>query len=365
MPQDKPASIDTTNTVVTIARDPWPIKVAKQLPKRVNKQVSLWLRWAVFVASVVALALALPHKPWEGLLAQVQLLQANWSVVVLVVLLCPVNWMLEALKWQVLSHNYSKLTYKQALVGVLTGLGIGALMPQWLGDFMGRTWHQQHETRRQQLSAVPALWLGNFAAFQVTHFFGLVGLAFLVWAWPGTELNLPISKLGTAPLFIWSTAALLTLTLAIYYRVAWFAQPLLRLRPLGKWRADLERSLHFADSIRTQALLLAVARYLVFFSQWWLLLRLAQPEQELALAAAIALIFSLKSSVPTLNLLGDLGVREYAAVVVLQWLGWQATQVIPLTLCVWVINLLFPTLLGLLFLWPGFRKYLVNKPETA
>jgi hypothetical protein len=86
-----------------------------------------------------------------------------------------------------------------------------------------------------------------------------------------------------------------------------------------------------------------------------LLLNLANPSTALALAAAIALIFSLKSSVPTLNLLGDLGIREYAAVFVLKWLGWESAQVIPLTLCIWIINLLFPTLVGFVFMLPIFK----------
>lgn len=311
------------------------------------KQSQLIFRWAVLVGSIIALAYTLPQKPWQGLLAQVDLLAAHWSTLILVVCLSPVNWALEALKWKTLARNYQQLSFGQAFIGVLTGLGIGALVPQWMGDFMGRTWHQEHTSRREQLKAVPAIWLGNFAAFQVTHFMGLAGLAYLVWQW-GVQVQRP-------ELFLASTAALLVLTLAIYFRVAWFAQPLLRLPFLGKWKADLQKSLQFSDTIRAQALMLAAIRYMVFFGQWWLLLRLANPATDMALAAAIALIFSLKSSVPTLNLLGDLGVREYAAVVVLKWLGWDSTTVIPLTLCIWIVNLLLPTLVGFVFMLPLLR----------
>lgn len=307
-----------------------------------------WVRLAILVACLVALGVSLPQKPWQELMAQFTILKNHWPVLVVLVLLSPLNWALEALKWKVIATHYQQLTFGQAFMGVLTGLGIGALLPQWIGDFMGRTWHQEHEDRRHQLKALPALWLSNFAAFQVTHCFGLVGLGYLVLFWQ-VDVKQP-------ELFMVATAALLVLTLHIYYRVQWYAQPVLKLKALGKWRTQLEQSLAFSDPIRTKALLIAVLRYAVFFSQWWLLLRIVNPATDLALAAAIALIFSLKSSVPTLNLLGDLGIRQAAAVFVLKWLGWHTEQVIALTLVIWIINLLLPTLVGMVFMLPWFNK---------
>jgi hypothetical protein len=126
--------------------------------------------------------------------------------------------------------------------------------------------------------------------------------------------------------------------------------------------------MQFTDRLRTIALALATLRYLTFFGQWWLLLRLARPATitDAILIAAIALIFSLKSSLPRLSLLGDLGVREYTAVVVLGWFGWQATQVLPLTLFIWVVNLLVPTLIGFVFMLPVFKaKYVTSSVSES
>lgn len=320
----------------------------------IMKQFGTLIKVGLLVACVVALAYALPQKPWPMLLGQLDLMWHNWPTTLLVILLCPLNWALEAIKWQVLSRSYRPVSFWTSYKGILTGLGIGALMPQGLGDFLGRTWHHKHDNDRQQLHAIPALWLGNFASFQVTHFFGLAGLSYLFWS------GQLMSQLGQMR---WSwgygvlTIALLALTLSVYYRVAWYAQPVLRLKWLSRWRPQLERSLQFGDKVRTQALVLATLRYLTFIGQWWLLLRLTGPPTttDLGLIAAICLIFSLKSSIPRLSLLGDLGVREYTAVIVLQWMGWQAAQVIPLTLFIWVVNLLVPTLIGFVLMLPFFR----------
>ncbi|HLP05048.1 MAG TPA: lysylphosphatidylglycerol synthase domain-containing protein, partial [Paludibacter sp.] len=69
-----------------------------------------------------------------------------WLVAVL--LLMPVNWMLEALKWKMLVVVVSEISFGNAVKAVLSGITTGFSTPNRLGEFLGRVASLHVDDRR-------------------------------------------------------------------------------------------------------------------------------------------------------------------------------------------------------------------------
>ena len=93
-------------------------------------------------------------------------------------------------------------------------------------------------------------------------------------------------------------------------------------------------------------LLLSGVRYVVFSAQFVLLARAVAPTAPwLELCIGVALIFFAKSAIPQVTL-GDLGVREGAAVYFLGNVGMGQAAALDASLALFGLNLLLPALVG-------------------
>ena len=63
----------------------------------------------------------------------------RWWWIMLTLLLLPLNWSLEAMKWRSLVGNLEKLSFAQSLSSVLVGTTTGFFTPNRLGEYPGRT----------------------------------------------------------------------------------------------------------------------------------------------------------------------------------------------------------------------------------
>ena len=110
---------------------------------------------------------------------------------------------------------------------------------------------------------------------------------------------------------------------------------------------ELAAALHrMPGSLWLRTLAWSVLFNLVFFTQFFILLG-STVEISLSVLATVPVIFSLKALLPAG--LMDLGVREASAVFVFRWLGWDPAPAFNAALLVYVINVLVPGLLGVLF----------------
>jgi uncharacterized membrane protein YbhN (UPF0104 family) len=91
---------------------------------------------------------------------------------------------------------------------------------------------------------------------------------------------------------------------------------------------------------------LSAVRYVVFSAQFVLLVHAFAPAAPWGpVAAGVAVVFLVKSALPQLTL-GDLGVREGAAVFVLAGAGVAPAEALNASLAVFVVNLVLPALAG-------------------
>ena len=255
--------------------------------------------------------------------------------------LVPLNWALESLKWQRLASKAVSITFREAFRGTLTGLAVGVAAPAQLGDTIGRVAALKSDDR---LKAIGAAVVSNGIQFYVSLIFGGWGLA-----WIGNRLGIDTS--GKYMLY----GLLISLCL-LGIMVVLFRKRLTNWQPR---RAFLVKSLSYFRIIGAYTstdLLVATGygmlRYLVFLSQFLLALSLFDfPMSLIDLAACVALIFLAKTLIPAINVLGDLGLREFTALFVFKQYNLPPEQVIAATFLVWTINVLGPILVGIFLIW--------------
>jgi hypothetical protein len=261
--------------------------------------------------------------------------------------LVPLNWGLEAWKWQRLAqHLEPGHSFGRSLRAVLLGLTLGFATPNRVGDYAARIL-ELHARRR--LEAVGAVFLGRYAQLVATVLAGGAGLLYFVvkfylGGYPAAQLGVGVAAtLGAA-------VALLPL-----YRSRLLLAVLALVRPLRRFRRYLAVMPTYSASELHVVLGLSGLRYAVFCGQFLLLLYAYGVRTSLGPAvAAVAGTFLFKSLVPSLNALADVGVRELSATHLFGLLGQPALPVLSASLSLWVINIALPSALGLLLL-PGLR----------
>ena len=97
-----------------------------------------------------------------------------------------------------------------------------------------------------------------------------------------------------------------------------------------------------------EILFFSLLRYIVFTFQFMLVLKafdISLPFWEII--SAIMLVYLLKSIVPFVNMIGELGLREIASVYVFGLLGQNEINVLYSSLVIWFVNICLPSLIGL------------------
>lgn len=271
-----------------------------------------------------------------------QILQENHFLTLIVMLfLVPVNWALESMKWQRLASKAVSITFREAFRGTLTGLAIGVAAPAQLGDTVGRVAALKSDNR---LKAIGAAVVSNGIQFYVSLIFGSWGLGYI-----GDKAGLDAT--GKISLY-----ALLVFLLLLGIVMVLFRRRLTDWKPEKKFLTKVLSYFRIMGAYTGADLfistLFGTARYLVFLTQFLLALSLfnfAVPFLELS--ACVALIFLAKTLIPAINVLGDLGLREFTALFVFKQYHLPAEEVIAATFLVWILNVLGPILIGIFLIW--------------
>jgi uncharacterized membrane protein YbhN (UPF0104 family) len=260
--------------------------------------------------------------------------------VLLAVALVRVNWCVEAWKWWHLARHLEPVSFRRSFRAVLVGLTLGFVTPNRVGDYAGRIM----ELKSRRLDALGAVFLGRYGQLVVTVLAGTAGLLYflLTFYLPGY----PASGLGvvTAALLL-NAAVLLPL-----YQSRLLLAVLSAIRPLRRFRRFVAVMPTYSARAIHAVLALSALRYGVFCTQFGLLLHAYGAQAPLGPgAAAVAGTFLLKSLVPSLNALADVGVRELSTTHLFGLLGEPVLPVLSASLSLWIINIALPSAAGLVF----------------
>lgn len=284
-------------------------------------------------------AIAGPEK-WLVLLRQQDTRQA-WFFFGLAACLIPLNWGLEAWKWFLLARKLEPVSFSRAFRAVMVGLTLGFITPNRVGDYAGRILELKSKRRND---AIGAIFLGRFSQLIITGLAGSLGSFYLFWrfylhSFPFVKISIGFGLL------------VLNLLILIFY-----FQPKIIFAWLLVFR-KLRRYLHFVRIVTKYSklellrlLAFAGLRYMVFGLQFaFLLLAFGVKLPFLAYAAGISGTFLLKSIVPSLSAITDIGMREISAMHFFQLFGEEPIPVLSASLSLWFLNIAFPSAIGLLF----------------
>ena len=263
----------------------------------------------------------------------------------LVILLTPLNWTCEALKWQTLAQKIEVVSFPKALGGVLMGLTMGFFLPNNVGDAAGRVWSLGRLSRN---AGVGAALLSNGLQFYVSLLFGTLAWAVLLSQQVDlqTVFNQILLLLLSATLLLGIWLLLKRQSAERYLvRFGWFRWLELYVRVIATYTPCELR----------QAFGWAVLRYAIFSLQFWLLLQLfgiSLPFFEAL--TGIFLVFFAKTLIPALNFLGDLGIREASSLYFFGFFAVEPARIVATTLTLWLVNIFIPVVVG--FLWLMRRR---------
>jgi uncharacterized membrane protein YbhN (UPF0104 family) len=272
-------------------------------------------------------------------------------VLILMLLLVPVNWALESLKWQQLAKRVVDISFRDAFRGTLTGLAFGVAAPAQLGDTIGRVASLKSDRR---LEAIGAAIVSNGIQFYISVLAGAVG-----WLHLQDNIGLPVQSKQIIH-------GLLVFVIFSGIAVVWFRRPLMDWHPqkpvFQKAHAYLRIIGNYSALDLGLSTFYGLLRYVVFLSQFVLALSLFDfPVPALELASAVSLIFLAKTLIPAINVLGDLGLREFTALLVFKQYNLPAEEIIAATFLVWILNVLGPILIGIFLIW----KYKWSKMKLS
>lgn len=269
---------------------------------------------------------------------------------VIVILLMPVNWGVEAFKWKKLIGFSERITLWQSLMSVFTGISMSLFTPNRVGEFLGRslTLNHTHVLKGALLTIV-----GSISQLLTTIIMGTVALSFFIPEYYN------ITGVYAEFLYILvSVTAIITagLMVMMYLRISFFSRITTAVIKPGwqKIRAYLRVVRRLKRKFLIEILLLSILRYFIFSTQFYLLLLtfgLKIPLFEGYIL--IAMTYFVMTAIPTIAL-ADLGIRGSVSIYFLSLYfngtGGTDISILAASTTVWMVNLALPAILGLLFI---------------
>jgi uncharacterized membrane protein YbhN (UPF0104 family) len=276
----------------------------------------------------------------------------NWSITRVILLLCVlvlmlVNWSIEALKWQLLIKHLQIISFKRSLRSVFTGISVSLLTPNRIGEYGGRIIYLNDAVK---LKAITANIVGSFAQFIAAALFGIVGCVFY----------LTHSSVSFMPwLLAFSILGLLLLCL-LYFKLAVFAKWLVGFSFLKKIETTIVVVKQYDTITLIKLIAISGLRYLVFAFQYYLLLQLFFVNISFANAMpTVFLIFWCMAILPSITI-AEAPIRSEMSIYFLKVFSTNLVGIMSASVGLWLINLIFPALLGALFTW-GIKLFKVRE----
>ena len=281
-------------------------------------------------------------------------LKENYLIVVLLILMMFLNWFLESLKWRFLISKIEKISIKRSVRAIFSGITVSAFTPNRVGEYGGRVFCLEQADR---VKGILITVIGSMAQLVVTIVFGSIGILLL----PNlmSEFDSLLSQFVFAyPIMLFLLILLNTLLVTLFLNASVFSSLLSKINFFKKYEKYNEVFSFYNSSELLEVLLYSVARYIVFTTQFFILLQLF--EVDITYINAMILIMTMLfviSIIPTIAIT-EIGVRGSVAIFLFGLLSANTVGILSATFVMWVINLLLPALIGTAFIFTlrFFRK---------
>ena len=266
---------------------------------------------------------------------------SNWVYLVGCVVLMPINWLIESVKWRILILPWKNLTKIDAMKAIYAGISVGLVTPARIGEYGGRLLLIDGEDR---IKSIPATLISSIAQNISNIIGGYIGA--LIFCYCYFSFNR----------YVYIVGSILGLLVIIMLCALFFNISKLKLDGLNRWWLGklLNKQAHIISQydrpILKRVLTLSYLRYLIYCTQYVLILDFLGLELSLLAAfSGVAVIYLFQSGIPLPPILSVIARGELAIVI---WSLFTANVggILVATFGLWVINLVFPALLGLLII---------------
>lgn len=265
-----------------------------------------------------------------------QIPTSNLWVIVLVLLLMPINWMIEAVKWKFALRSVELISIGVAVKTVLYGVGVGLFTPNRIGDPIGRV--ALLKTERKAEAGILAVQCG-FAQQLATIIFGLFGMFIL-----GSQVG--VNHYFKNPLVIICVVLSLFIAGLFVFGNGFVAKVMAKFNVFKRMGLDVALISKVPVSSALVVQLHSLLRYLVFSTQFVLLLYLFGYSSGLSQAyASVFATYLFASFIPVLSI-ADAGVRSGFAVIFVGAFWNHPAAIVLATHAVWMLNIALPALLA-------------------
>lgn len=247
----------------------------------------------------------------------------------------PLNWLIEAYKWQLLTAKYKRISIKESLKSIMTGLAIGLWTPNRLGEIPGRALIFEKQYRYK---AIGSATIGSFSQFFVTLFAGIAGLLLF------NKLVNDAIRINLTLIIIFFVAIIFMALFFIFFnKISAFA---IRKSILTKFFEKLT----IGEKIKIKDLVtlisLSFLRYVIFSLQLYLLFKFAGIKisllNSLIATSASYLLLSLSPNI----IIADIGIRGSAMIFFVSFFSQKIDSIFFASILIWLINIVVPAIYG-------------------
>lgn len=249
----------------------------------------------------------------------------------LVILLMPVNWLLETVKWHALLSVHAKIPFKRGLKAVAGGIALSIFTPNRIGEYGGRMMFMPYTHR---WTVVFSTLIGSISQNLIAFGAGILAVIILFDQSLLLKVVVAISFLVCvgAYFFIGKTAGW----------IARFDFPGI----LKKMKRHVYLLGDYSKNILAKALIIAALRYFVYVLQFVLLLLAFEPQSSvLFLFLGVSCLYLFQTFVP-LPTGWDVLARTNIALLLWSESGMSELSISLASFIVWMVNLLIPAILG-------------------
>ena len=257
--------------------------------------------------------------------------------------LMPVNWLLETRKWQLLVKSFYNLNFKEAFKGILSGLSLGIITPQRIGEYGGRILVLPSKFNWEGVSST---FLCSIAQNMVNVALGLVGAVIF--------LQSNVLEFDQRYLIFIALAGFILLVL-LYFLGTNLRKVKNVLADLGlkKMLKPILDRLRYLKAIPIQTKIavinLSLMRYVIYVLQYVMILFFFGIDIDWVTGiTGVSLIYLLQTGIPLPPLLG-IAARGEIALFIWGQFDNNSLGILSASYLLWIINLIIPSLLGLFF----------------
>lgn len=262
----------------------------------------------------------------------------DYALLCLIFLLMIVNWSLETIKWKYVISKLEKLNFGKAIITVWSGVTVGTVSPNRIGEFVGRIMFLKPENRKKAASLTL---FADLSQFITTIIFGLIGIILL------SENKTLASNLNYPTIYVIAVSfSILILSLLIYYKINGIAIQLKKIIKLTNVISKFIPKEPISTKNKTIVLALSVLRYFVFSFQFYLALRIFGIEISLINCFASTSAMYLAVNILPNIAIAEPGLRLSFSVIFIGMFTTKISAIGIASLLIYCINVFIPILLG-------------------